>query len=105
MALIVIVGTPHKPLTKQTIKGDLLFQCVAFKDVSPQAPTHFLVIPKKCLERLDDAQSEDEQVGNCKLYFLFEQRHKISNNVVCATSQGSDQPVHTHSLIRALLVA
>ena len=28
--------------------------------------------------------------------------HDISNNVVCATSKGSDQPAHTHSLIRAL---
>ena len=32
-----------------------------------------------------------------------EQRHEISNNVVCATtcSIGSDQPAHTRSLIRA----
>ena len=28
-------------------------------------------------------------------------RHEISNNVVCATSKGSDQPAHTRSLIRA----
>ena len=27
--------------------------------------------------------------------------HEISNNVVCATSKASDQPAHTHSLIRA----
>ena len=33
----------------------------------------------------------------------FEPRHEISNNVVCATSKGSDQPVHTRSLIRALI--
>ena len=26
---------------------------------------------------------------------------KFSNNVVCATSKASDQPAHTHSLIRA----
>ena len=26
--------------------------------------------------------------------------HEISNNVVFATSKASDQPVHTHSLIR-----
>ena len=26
--------------------------------------------------------------------------HEISNNVVCATSKGSDQPAHTRSLIR-----
>ena len=30
----------------------------------------------------------------------FEPRHEISNNVVCATSKGSDQPVHTRSQIR-----
>ena len=28
-------------------------------------------------------------------------RHEISNNVVCSTSRASDQPAHTHSLIRA----
>ena len=31
----------------------------------------------------------------------FEPVHNISNNVVCATSKGSDQPAHTRSLIRA----
>ena len=30
-----------------------------------------------------------------------EQRHEISNNVVCVTSKDSDQPAHTRSLIRA----
>ena len=31
----------------------------------------------------------------------FEPRHKISNNVVSATSKGSDKPAHMRSLIRA----
>ena len=30
-----------------------------------------------------------------------EPRYEISNNVVCATSKGSDQPASTRSLIRA----
>ena len=30
-----------------------------------------------------------------------EPRHEISNNVVCATSKGSDHPAHTRSLFRA----
>ena len=36
-------------------------------------------------------------------YFLIiiEPRHEISNNVLCATSKASDQPVHMHSLIGA----
>ena len=31
----------------------------------------------------------------------YEPRHEISNDVVCATSKGSDQPAHMRSLIRA----
>ena len=30
--------------------------------------------------------------------------HEISNNVVFATSKASDQPAHTHSLIRAFAI-
>ena len=32
---------------------------------------------------------------------IIEPVHEISNNVVCETSKGSDQPVHMRSLIRA----
>ena len=31
----------------------------------------------------------------------FELRHEISRNVICETSEGSDQPAHMCSLIRA----
>ena len=33
--------------------------------------------------------------------YINELLHEISNNVVCATSKATDQPVHTRSLIRA----
>ena len=32
---------------------------------------------------------------------LIEPIHEISNNVVCATSEASDKPMHTRCLIRA----
>ena len=32
---------------------------------------------------------------------IYEPRHEVSNNVVCATSKASDQPEHMRSLIRA----
>ena len=35
------------------------------------------------------------------LFITFEQQHEIFNNVVCATSKGSDQPAHMRSPIRA----
>ena len=34
-------------------------------------------------------------------YDIIEPWHEISNNVVCTTRKGSDQPAHTRRLIRA----
>ena len=41
-----------------------------------------------------------KSILECEI-LLFEPRHEISNNVVCATNKASDQPAHTRSLIRA----
>jgi len=35
-------------------------QCLAFRDVNPQAPTHILIIPKKCIARVGEAAVEDQ---------------------------------------------
>jgi histidine triad (HIT) family protein len=35
-------------------------RCLAFHDVAPQAPVHFLVIPKKEIARIGAATTEDE---------------------------------------------
>ena len=40
----------------------------AFEDINPQAPTHILIIPKKHIVGLKEAQDEDaELVGYCQL--------------------------------------
>lgn len=36
--------------------------CLAFHDVNPQAPTHFLVIPRKEIPSLADATDEDRDL-------------------------------------------
>src|SRR5690348_11443430 len=33
---------------------------IAFHDINPQAPTHILVIPKKVIPRIGDAQPQDD---------------------------------------------
>ncbi|XP_050306115.1 adenosine 5'-monophosphoramidase HINT1 [Anthonomus grandis grandis] len=35
-------------------------QCVAFDDINPQAPVHFLVIPRKAISQLSKAEDSDE---------------------------------------------
>ena len=45
------------------------FQCIAIEDINPQAPVHFLVIPKKEIRKITDTSDEDEQV--CLPFCLF----------------------------------
>lgn len=45
------------------IPSEFLYQdedCICIKDISPQAPTHVLLIPKKPIPRLVDATPEDK---------------------------------------------
>ncbi|XP_004686562.1 PREDICTED: histidine triad nucleotide-binding protein 1 [Condylura cristata] len=39
-----------------------LVSCLAFHDISPQAPTHFLVIPKKPISQISVAEDADESL-------------------------------------------
>ncbi len=32
---------------------------IAFRDIQPQAPVHFLVVPKRCIPRINEANSAD----------------------------------------------
>ncbi len=44
------------------IPADIVYadeQCVCFRDISPQAPTHVLLVPRKPIARLAEATAED----------------------------------------------
>ena len=44
------------------IPADIVYEddrCLAFNDISPQAPTHVLVIPKKPIASVDDLSDDD----------------------------------------------
>jgi len=52
-------------IINKEIPADILFEddkVLAFKDISPQAPIHFLVIPKKAIATINDIQQEDDAV-------------------------------------------
>ena len=44
------------------IPADIVYedpQCLAFRDIAPQAPTHILVIPRKPIRSVADIEDED----------------------------------------------
>lgn len=59
----------EKTIFAKIIDGDIpsefIFeddQCVVFRDISPSAPKHLLVLPRKPIARISEAEDEDEQL-------------------------------------------
>jgi histidine triad (HIT) family protein len=47
------------------IPAEILYQddlCIAFNDIAPQAPVHILIIPKKSITQINQAQEEDKNM-------------------------------------------
>ncbi len=54
--------TIFSKIIRREIPADIVYEdnlALAFKDIHPQAPIHILVIPKKIIATLADAESED----------------------------------------------
>jgi len=63
--------TIFSKIINREIPADIIHEddrCIAFKDVNPQAPVHFLVIPLKPIPTINDLTEEDrELVGHLYL--------------------------------------
>ncbi|XP_029999301.1 histidine triad nucleotide-binding protein 2, mitochondrial isoform X2 [Sphaeramia orbicularis] len=49
----------------KSIPADIIYEddkCLAFRDISPQAPVHFLVIPRIPIPRISEAKDDDAEV-------------------------------------------
>ena len=56
-------STLFEKIIAREIPADIVFedeQCLAFRDINPQAPTHILVVPKKLIPKVADASPDDE---------------------------------------------
>jgi histidine triad (HIT) family protein len=50
-------------IIRREIPANIVYEddlCLAFKDITPQAPTHILLIPKKPIPKLADAEIADQ---------------------------------------------
>ena len=57
--------TIFKKIIDREIPADIVFEdsrCLALRDISPKAPTHLLVIPKKEILSVDQITDEDKEL-------------------------------------------
>ncbi len=55
--------TLFEKIIEREIPADIVYEdddAIAFHDISPQAPIHILVIPKKPIPRVGEAEDEDQ---------------------------------------------
>jgi len=57
--------TLFEKICDKEIPATIVFEdesCLAFRDISPQAPLHILIIPRKAIPRIGQAQIDDENL-------------------------------------------
>jgi len=75
-----MTDTVFTKIINREIPADIVYedeQCLAFRDINPQAPVHVLVIPRKPIPTINDITEEDrELVGH-----LFVAAAKIARDL------------------------
>ena len=57
------MGNIFNKIINKEIKADIIYEndkVIAFKDINPAAPIHFLIIPKKNIKTINDIQENDK---------------------------------------------
>ena len=97
--------TLFEKIIARAIPADIVFeddQCIAFRDISPQAPIHILVIPKKTIARIGAAQADDQSLLGHLLLTASEiaRRENIASTgyrlVINSGSHGGETVPHLH---------
>lgn len=56
--------TLFQKIADREIPADIVYEddlCLCFKDIHPQAPVHLLIVPKKPIVRIAEAEADDQQ--------------------------------------------
>ena len=57
--------TLFEKISSREIPAQIVFEddlVLAFRDITPQAPTHVLIVPKKPIPRIAEAQADDQKL-------------------------------------------
>ena len=82
-------------IIRREIPADIVYEddlALAFRDVNPQAPVHILVIPKKPIRALSDAQTEDSELLGHLLQTVKKvaENEKLTNGYRVVINTGND---------------
>lgn len=96
--------TIFSKIINREIPADIIHEddkCLAFHDVNPQAPIHFLVIPKKYIPMLSGADDSDENLLGHLLIVAksLAEKQKLHNGyrvVINNGIEGSQSVYHLH---------
>jgi histidine triad (HIT) family protein len=74
-------GTIFDRILDGSLPADIVFEdehCVAFRDASPQAPEHVLLIPRRRIPKLSDAVAADKQLLGHLMYASSQVAEKLN---------------------------
>lgn len=75
--------TLFQKIADREIPAELIFEdehCIAFRDISPQAPVHVLITPRKPIPRVGEAGTEDQIVLGALLLAAGKIANKLGVN-------------------------
>ena len=58
-------ATIFQKIIDKELPADIIYEdelALVFKDINPVAPTHLLIIPKKQIEKVSDAEDQDKEL-------------------------------------------
>jgi histidine triad (HIT) family protein len=92
---MLMTDTIFGKIIRREIPADIVYEddlALAFRDVSPQAPTHILVIPKKPIPRLSESTPEDAALMGHLLMTVKKvaEQESLSNGYRVVINNGND---------------
>jgi len=60
-----VTDTIFQKIIDKELPADIIYEdelALVFKDINPVAPTHLLIIPKKQIEKVSDAENQDKEL-------------------------------------------
>ena len=101
----MVQETIFSKIIRKEIPADIVYEdddVLAFRDIAPQAPVHFLIIPKKLIPTVNDLTAEDEQVMG-HLFTVaskLAKKHEVDESgyrlTVNCNAEGGQEVFHMH---------